>query len=136
MTESTAALERDLPAAPWFPFLAGPIVGILHEAIGYLMVSQSCSEGFPWFSIGAFSGIRVLMLILDVAAEIVLIAAIIAGYAGWRRYRGQRGSEAFATAAGRASFMALVGAVMSAGFMLYVLYAGLPVFFLNPCHFL
>ncbi len=135
MAESTRVWDSDSVATPWFPVLAGPVVGIIHEALGYLMVSQSCSAGFPWFTVGSVSGIRVLMFLLTVAGEIVLIAAMIAGYRGWRR-EDQGQGEAAVTAISRARFMSLVGMIMSAGFALYVLYAGLPIFFMDPCRFL
>jgi hypothetical protein len=135
MAESTKIWDSGSVATPWFPVLAGPVVGIIHEALGYLMVSQSCSAGFPGFSLGSFSGIRVLMFVLTVLGEAVLIAAVVAGYRGWHR-EAQGQGEAAETAISRARFMSLVGMIMSAGFALYVLYAGLPIFFMDPCRFL
>jgi hypothetical protein len=136
MAESTTTWRNDRIATPWFALLAGPVVGILHEAVGYLMVSQSCSAGFPWFSIGGFSGIRLLMLILGVISEAVLIAAMISGYHAWRQEDTLSGDNAAVVAIGRARFMGLVGMILSAGFALYVLFATVPALVLDVCHFL
>jgi hypothetical protein len=135
MAESTRIWDASSVSTPWFPVLAGPVVGIIYEALGYLMVSQSCSAGFLGFTLAGVSGIRVLMFILTVVGEAVLIAAIVAGYRGWHReVKGH--DEAATTAISRARFMSLVGMILSAGFALYVLYAGLPIFFMDPCRFL
>lgn len=140
MAESTAAMEPRSPATPWFPFLAGPIVGALHEAIGYLLVARSCATGFPGFSAGSLGGLQILELALSVVAEVVLVAAAINGLRLWRRTEGRAADASTSndqrTAAGRVRFMALVGGVMSIGFALYVLYAGLAAVILNPCMFL
>jgi hypothetical protein len=136
MAGSTATLDNRSPGTPWFPFLAGPVVGALHEAIGYLMVSRSCATGFPGFSFGPLSGVGVEMLILTVVAEAILIAAIVSGIRAWRQDDDEVDGDGGRAAVSRVRFMGLVGALLSAGFALYVLYAGLAGMLLNPCVFL
>ncbi len=134
MAESTAAVQTRPPATPWFPFFAGPVVGVLHEAIGYLLVARGCDTGFPAFTMGGLSGLQILELALAVVAEVILIAAIVNGVHVWRT-AGDR-TDTGETAIGRVRFMGLVGAIMSGVFAMYVLYVGVAAIVLNPCVFL
>jgi hypothetical protein len=134
MAESTATAGSRPLATPWFAFLAGPVVGALHEAIGYLLVARGCATGFPAFTVGGLTGLQLLEAALGVVAEAVLIAAIVNGLHVWRSIESRAGEEG--VTAGRVRFMALVGMIMSAGFALYVLYATVAALVLNPCVFL
>lgn len=141
MAESMGASSRP-PATPWFPFLAGPIVGVLHLAIGYLLVARSCATGFPGFTAGGLSGLQLVELALGIVAEVVLIAAILKGLQVWRTSADRaeagaaRAPNPGPTTLARVRFMTLVGVVMSIGFGLYVLYATAAAMILNPCVFL
>jgi hypothetical protein len=109
-------------------------VGVLHEAIGYLLVGLGCGQGFPAFSVAGLSGLQLAEVALAVVAEIILIAAILAGVRVWRNTEDRAETGGITT--GRVRFMGLVGAIMSGVFALYVLYVGVAAIVLNPCVFL
>lgn len=135
MAESTAVVEPRAPNTPWFPFLAGPVIGVLHQAIGYPLVAWSCTTGALGFSLGPLSGIGLVVVGITVVAEAILIAAIVSGLRAYRE-ASDWPEEGEGRSVGRVRFMALVGVVLSAGFALYALYVGVAALVLDPCVFL
>lgn len=108
-------------AALWFGMLAGPAAWFLHLVISYSLVRLICQTGDSW------------LLHLTTFATLLLAAAGV--LVAWRNVR--RVGHLRATAAdgtmGRSRFMAVSGIALSGFFLIVVLLAWLPDFFLSPC---
>jgi hypothetical protein len=73
---------------------------------------------------------------LPVASIAFLIAAAIPGVIAaqqWFRSRGTERHDSESSGPGRRRFMALLGVMNSAIFLLLILAQGLPAFFIHPC---
>ncbi len=137
MTHHTQTTHKGtaLAPTPWYSVIAPTVIAVLHLSIGYLLVSQYCATGFPWFSLGSASGMQVLVVILSLVAWALLIVAGVSGYRHWH-LRLDDGHPMPSQVEGRVRFMGLAGLLLSALFFLFVLFATAPVIFLNACIFL
>lgn len=121
-SESRGYFDRDRGiAALWFGFLAGPAAWYLHLNISYSLVRLVCLHGHGW------------LLHLTTLAMLALAGAGV--WVAWRSW--DRIGEPEVTSGpgtlGRTRFMALGGIALSGFFLLIILLAWLPDFFLHPC---
>jgi Ni/Fe-hydrogenase subunit HybB-like protein len=118
-TEGTSPREN---AALWFGVFGSAVVWAIQLQTSYAMVPWACSSGHRW--------------ILPLVSLAFLAAAIVPGIVSWkiwRRTSASRTTERESAGAGRRRFMAMLGMMDSAIFVLLILAQGLPVFFIHPC---
>lgn len=120
-----------------FGFLAGPIVWSLHLEISEILISSACSQGTNGFSmllIAGAPGWRVILLLVTFILVLIVLAADVMSLRAWR----QTGTEASVIgteggAAGRSGWMAIAGVLVSTVFLIAIVFAGVPIFFLSGC---
>jgi hypothetical protein len=116
----------------WAGVLLAPGAWSVAELLGYFLVARACDRDPP--SGAAHAGITqgVVAIVLGIIAIVGLLIAISnlrsVGDVGDREMPG------VATVRGRARFMALAGVVMSALFMLGIVFFALPPLFVNWCN--
>lgn len=104
-----------------FIFFAPPAAWVIQLVVGYGLVSLACISG----SKSAFYG-------LSIAVGAVVLAAGLLSFAAWRR-RGERDGDHLSASAPPQDFVALMGVLLAAFFLLLIvatLLYGIP---LNPC---
>ncbi len=107
-----------------FGYLGGAVAWALHLGIGYALVQVACLTGTA-------IGIHIVTLI----ALLITIAAGLVSYGIWQRSRGHESETGEGEWSWRRnSFLGLSGMLMNGLFVLAILYAGIPAFFLDPCH--
>lgn len=119
------AKEMDEPTGfrLWFGTLGAAAAWFVHLVVVYVLVPVTCALGG---------------MTLMVAASIVLGGvAVAAGYVAWRSWS-QMSDEARGNLIGemegsRKGFMLYGGLLASGVFLLAILLATIPIFFLNPC---
>ena len=106
----------------WIGVLGSAVVWAIQLQTSYAMVPWACSSGHRWM--------------LPVVSLAFLVAAAIPGLISfnlWRRTSSGRLSERESRGDGRRRFMAMLGMMDSAIFVLLIFAQGLPVFFVHPC---
>ena len=127
--------SQDLPpGAPrhrlwWLRLLAGPIIYGIYFAVAYLAVEAACRIGWLRFTVADTNGITVTVLALTVAAAAAVFISLLATALRWRRLRTQERSEAVDSD----RFVAQVGMMLDALFLLLIMATGAPVALLAPC---
>jgi Ni/Fe-hydrogenase subunit HybB-like protein len=116
--EGTSAREN---FALWTGILGSAIVWAIQLQTSYAMVPWACASGHRWM--------------LPLTSSAFLIAAIIPGVMAWKLWKKASGtqSERETRYAGRRRFMAMLGMMDTAIFVLLIIAQGLPVFFIHPC---
>jgi len=108
--------------ALWFGILGGPIIWAVQLQVSYMLVPWACSTGHHWT--------------LHLASLVFLLSAAAPAFIAWRasttaRSRGT--SERESEGVGRIRFMAMLGLMTSALFLLLIFAQALPSFFIDPC---
>jgi hypothetical protein len=132
MADSSASLSVSLTRL-WFGLGAAPLAWLLVELVGYILVSQSCTPGQN--GLGAY-GVRhpgVALVILDLLMALIAVGGLAVACGMSRQLSQVPPSEAGAPAMGRARFMAFAGVLVSAVFLLGILFFGIPPAFVNTC---
>lgn len=109
-----------LPAL-WFGVLAGPISFLLNLQLNYMLTPWVCKHGGQ--------------LVLHIVPLIFLVIVAAAGWVSLRSWR-RTGSEWRADGGGvipRSRFLAVLGVLTSALFVLVILAQWIPNLFLSPC---
>jgi hypothetical protein len=125
LVDSESKKENSSPRqslALWTGVLGSALVWLVQLQTTYAMVPWACSSGHRWM--------------LPVASLAFLIAAAIPGVmAGkqWFKSRGPQRYDRESSGAGRKRFMALLGVMNSAIFVLLILVQGVAAFFIHPC---
>ena len=118
-------------------FFTGPVLWSLHEIVSEFLVAFACSSGpggFSSFTILGVTGWRVILLLVTGFFALLVLAADVIAFRAWRETRiGTRVSGAVGGAPGRSGWMALAGVLMSTMFLIGVLLAGVPIFWLSGC---
>lgn len=113
----------------WLRLLAGPIVYGVYFALAYLAVEAACRTGWLRFTVANTNGITVTLLALTAAAAFAVLLALITTAVRQRQLRPQGTSEA----ADSDRFVAQVGMMLDALFLLLILATGAPIVLLAPC---
>jgi hypothetical protein len=125
LVDSESKKEHSSPRqslALWTGVLGSAIVWLVQLQTTYAMVPWACSSGHRWM--------------LPVASLAFLVAAALPGVIAaklWFRSRGTERYESESSGVGRRRFMALLGVMNSALFLLLILAQGIPAFFIHPC---
>jgi hypothetical protein len=118
-------------------FFAGPVLWSLHLLVSEILISSACSygpAGFSHFTLGSIPGWQFVLLVvtlffflLGVLAQIMSIRHWIHTHIG-TSVGGQAGG-----AYGRSGWMSMAGILLSSLFVIAILFAGVPIFFLAGC---
>jgi hypothetical protein len=113
----------------WLRLLAGPLIYGVYFALAYLAVEAACRTGWLRFTVADTNGITVTVLALTAAAAAAVLISLVASALRWRRLR----VDAHGEAADADRFVAQVGMLLDALFLLLILATGAPVVLLAPC---
>ena len=113
----------------WFGLFAAPTAWAAQGGLGWLIDTRVCQGADP-------AATTVLQAVLGIGGLVALLVALGGGavaYRSWHRLRnpGLRLTEEEGYA--RSQFMALGGVVVSASFVVGILWAMLPVVFIDAC---
>jgi len=118
-------------------FFAGPTVWSLHEIVSEFLVAGACSSGnggFSSFTLLGASGWRLVLLLVTGFFALLALGADLIAYRAWKETRiGTRLTGDAGGAAGRSGWMALSGVLMSTMFLIGIIIAGIPIFWLSGC---
>jgi hypothetical protein len=124
-------MQREAPRLPstrllWFALVGGGVAWSAQLLVDYVLVGLRCTNGSEVFS-WAVSLFSLLMAAVTIAA----------GFSGYRAWK-ETGSDPEANnptspSEGRASLMALGGAVFNVLFLVLILMSMVPNTFMDPC---
>jgi hypothetical protein len=121
----------------WTGFLAGPIIWSLHLVVSEFLLGAACSSGpagFNGFTILGATGWRWVLLLVTGGFALLVLAADFVAFRAWRESRiGTEVTGVVGGAAGRSGWLALAGILMSTLFLIGILLAGVPIFWLSGC---
>lgn len=121
----------------WIGFVAGPTIWSLHLLVSEFLVSAACSSGprgFYGFTILGATGWRVVLLLLTGVFALLIAGADLIAVRTWRATRvGTQLTGVAGGAAGRSGWMAAAGILLSTLFLIGILLAGVPIFWLSGC---
>ncbi|NPV08834.1 MAG: hypothetical protein HPY83_12850 [Anaerolineae bacterium] len=107
----------------WFGTVGSAAAWALHLAITYPLVELSCATGGRVF--------------LFAASAVLGLVAVASWWVSWRRWRSmspqERGSLVNSMEGTRQGFLVYAGVLAGGLFMLAIVLATLPVFFIDPC---
>jgi hypothetical protein len=107
--------------ALWIAVLGSAVVWAVQMQTSYSLVTWTCSIQRNWP--------------LHVASLFFLILAALPGFIAWREWRANAGSEREreSAGAGRRRFMAMLGLMLTAIFVILIVAQAIPSFFFDPC---
>ncbi len=118
-------------------FFVGPIAWSLHEIVSEFVVADACSSGnggFSNFMLLGVSGWRLVLLLVTGFFALLALGADLVAYRAWKGSRvGTRLTGAAGGAAGRSGWMSMAGILMSSIFLIGIIIAGIPIFWLSGC---
>jgi len=127
----TSDIKNGISRQTGFSLAAGPVIWALHMAIVYPVTSLTCEWGWFPAEILGMPGLRFFQLaVTAVAAAIVGVAGLLA-LREWRALR-EPASDQEPDAA-LSPFMAMLGVLSNALFLLAILVAIVPILTLAPC---
>jgi hypothetical protein len=129
---SSDSPSRITPRSLWFGTTAAAIAWALHGVICEVIADQACKNGIG--SLGALSPDGVRWLLAGITIGFLAIAVIggLLSFRNWMQLAEQH-DLVHAEGSGREQFMALVGVFMGATFAIGIIWAGLPLIFLDIC---
>lgn len=119
-----------------FGFLTGPIIWSAHELISLILVPAACAGhgGFYSFTIFGYPGWEWILLLITLLFIVIVGTADLVAIHSWRKSGvGLRLTGAEGGAEGRSGWMAAAGILLSTLFLLGIVAAGVPIFFLSGC---
>ena len=107
--------------ALWIAVLGPPVIWFVQMQTSYSLVMWACSSGRLWS--------------IHVASLFFLILAAVPGWIGWKEWAAESGKETerVSRGAGRRRFMAMLGLMLTAIFILLIIAQAIPTFFFDPC---
>lgn len=117
----------------WQSLLFGLLVWFLHLNVVYPLTSLACHWGWFPFTIAGIPGLKVIQLLVTVAAALLLILMIIVPWRNWRPFWKDDDALMRQTEADRRPLIGYVTMLLNALFLLFVLASVVPVLTLNPC---
>lgn len=118
-------VERAEPAGfrLWFGTLGAAAAWFVHLIVVYVLVPVTCAVSGP--------------TLMYVTSALLAGVAVAAGFVAWRSWRGlseeERGDLIGEMEGSRKGFMLYGGLLASGVFLLAILMATIPIFFLDPC---
>ncbi|HEX4667304.1 MAG TPA: hypothetical protein VH207_11950 [Chthoniobacterales bacterium] len=108
-------------AALWVAVLGSAVVWFVQMQTSYSLLKWACSIQRNWP--------------LHLLSAVFLILGAVPGVIGWKEWRANAGSstERKSAGAGRRRFMAMLGMMLTAIFLLLIFAQAIPSFFFDPC---
>ena len=116
----------------WFGVGAAAIAWALHLVIVYAFQSTACHWGFLQFDIMGINALRLLLLALTILAGAVVVTSGLTSYRNHQRLR-ESGAREAGEPEGRFLFMTQVGILLSALFLLSIVFSLFPILLLDQC---
>ncbi|HEV2912333.1 MAG TPA: hypothetical protein VGX92_03355 [Pyrinomonadaceae bacterium] len=106
----------------WAGFLTAPLAFLLHLEVNYALVPQLCQSRHK--------------IVLHLVTLAFLLIAVGGGFIAWRNWQasGRKWPGEDGSVTERSRFMAVVGCLMSAFFILSLIAQWIPEFIFDPCH--
>jgi hypothetical protein len=124
--------SRVSPRSLWFGATAAAIAWALHGAICAVISSQACLNGVGNLRSLSPAGVRWLLAGITLGFLAIAVIGGITSFRNWIQLAGQH-DLVHAEGGGREQFMALGGIFVSAAFVIGIIWAGLPLIFLDIC---
>jgi hypothetical protein len=126
MTPSpSASVIPENPKGLWFGLIAAPAAWAVQGLLGWFFGERTCATITP-------PSVRLIVLLISIAALLVATAGITRGWSAWRR-RSDAPSLMDSDARDRVEFMAIGGLLVSSIFAIAIVWAGLSSAFLSEC---
>ena len=120
------------PRSLWFGATGAAIAWAFHGFVCEIISSQACQNvSGNWGSLAPL-GVRWLMAGITIAFLVVAVAGGITSFRNWR-YLTERSDLLHAEGPLREQFMALGGIFVSVAFVVGIVWAGLPLIFIDIC---
>jgi hypothetical protein len=121
------------PASIWYGIFAGPVAFGMQEIASWLISSGACPSGSPSGIGGSalFSNSRAILWGLAAGAFLLTAVALWIGIAAWRQ--SQDPSFLSIRARGRPDYLAAAAMLVSAVFLIAILWQTVGVFVLSAC---
>lgn len=105
----------------WIAVLGSAVVWFLQLQTSYSLVLYACAAGAMWS--------------IHAASVLFLVLAAVPGWIGWQQWSAEsaRDGERESAGGGRRRFMALLGLMLTALFVLLIIAQAIPSFFFDPC---
>jgi hypothetical protein len=107
----------------WFGSFGAAIAWFVHLNVTYILVPVTCGIGGP--------------IAMYISSTVLILVAIASGAVAWQSWRGlgdeARGNLLGAMEGSRKGFMLYAGVLAAGVFLLAILLATIPIFFLDPC---
>jgi hypothetical protein len=126
---TTLSQDERVPIASarlWAGVVLAPIAWSVAELLGYVLVARACETRSTMANAG------VMQDAIAIGLGIVAVIGLMIAIGNWRRIR-DASKASVEPAWGRAHFMALVGVVASALFVLGIVLFALPPLLVNAC---
>lgn len=107
--------------ALWFAVLGSAVIWFAQLQTSYSLVMWACTTGSRWS--------------LHAASLLFLVLGAIPGWTAWQEWSGlaKHETERQSAGDGRRRFMALLGLMLTAIFLLLMIAQAIPSFFFDPC---
>jgi hypothetical protein len=113
----------------WFGLAAAPTAWAVQGALGWLIDTRVCHGA----EAPATTALRAVLGSVGLIALLVALSGGVVAYRSWRRLESPRISLTQEEGDSRPRFMALGGILVSASFIVGILWATLPVLFIDAC---
>ena len=120
--ESESKIERSDPRqnfALWIAVLGSAVVWFIQLNASYSLVMWACASGKQWT--------------LHAASVLFLVLAAVPGWIAWQQWVAAGSGERESAGDGRRRFMAMLGLLLTALFVLLILAQAIPSFFFDAC---
>lgn len=106
----------------WFALLAPPLTFLAQLEVNYAMVSSLCERGYRW-----------PLTLVTLVAIVVCLAAGVVAWRAWRATDGPWPDYVTPAPSPRSRFMAALGMLVSALFLVLLVAQAIPPFILTAC---
>ena len=120
------------PRRLWFGTVGAAVAWALHGVVCEIISANACQNGAG--SLGSLSplGVRWLLAGITIGFLAIAVASGIISFRNWRHV-GSTGDLLHAEGPQREQFMSLIGIFVSVAFVVGIIWAGLPLIFLDIC---
>lgn len=129
---STHPPTHTSPRSLWFGTTAAAIAWVLHGFVCEIISSQACQDGTGNWGPLSPLGVRWLLAGITLGFLAVAVAGGIVSFRNWRHLT-ESPDLVHAEGRRREQFMALGGIFVSAAFVIGIVWAGIPLIFLDIC---
>lgn len=116
----------------WFGIGAAAVAWALHLVIVYGFQSTACHWGFLQFDILGINALRLALLALTILAGAIVVSGGLTSFRNNRRLE-EGGAREAGEPEGRYLFMTQVGILLSALFLLSIVFSLFPILLLDQC---